>query len=103
MLVQMLGHGIASGANEMSSVLVLENRVLCIEQSFDLTNGHADVDPVFGSAVAHAVGVDAVLQQPLVHEARRIIVGCDERVHFSRGEMLTVATMIGIRNYCLSA
>lgn len=66
MLVQMAGKRVASGADEIASILVLEGRVAGVQQSLGFADWQPNVNPVRGCAVADAFCANAMFGEPVV-------------------------------------
>lgn len=85
-------------ANDTVSIFVLVDRVLGIQQPLHRTNRQGKLDEIFRRGVVKLRSLDAIVDQPLMHEVQSIASGLDQLVYLVRRQVLTVAGVSRIRD-----
>jgi hypothetical protein len=101
--VQVTGQRPGSCTRNNGAILVLVGVVLGVEKALDHLNGKMDNDPILGRAVAHIVGVDTAFAEPLVHQVVSLGARRNKLVNLIGAQMLTVALVVWVGDYAMSA
>jgi hypothetical protein len=83
----------------LTSVHILENGILGVEEGFYVVHRERDFDPILRGAVAQVGSFDAKIKQPFVNELQCVVCGLDEIIYLGFAQVLTISVMSGIRNY----
>ena len=86
------------GADKVSSILVLKDGVLAVQDTLHLADGQSQLDPILGGVVLKSGPLNAIVREPFMDKLQGLIGGLDQFINLSSAQVLAVFVVIWIRD-----